>query len=746
MNRTARLGASLVLCSLAAMPALAITRSWSGQAGNSWSTAANWNPAGVPAPSDTLVFPAFSAPRTINVDVPAGTSVGPMTFNESYTMTGNSLTLTGDVTINKSVSWNANVKFGAPLTLYTNSGALTFNGAVDASASMVMVYNVHFDGTLTGSGNIATASPYVPLWIAASGNFNGAIVNGGAGGTINPYFGNLPDAAVRVDSLVWIGTGATVGDLTVSTLRSNWLFLVLHTKSLRFGGGDFNVYYDNGQKSLVQVNGAVTLTGGRLVLNTMGHPLEVGQSLTIIDNDGSDPVIGTFDNLPEGGAFYLQSAGGTHKVSYHGGDGNDVVITRMQDKFTLTKVTQSSSESNAHNPVTFTATVTALYDPSSIPTGQVAFYFDNNEQIPYSATLQNGVASYTIFTLPPGTHAVSARYLGNVGFSYSFSPPANLSHAVFALSVATISSLYSSALYGHSIPFIVNVGSQVPGDGQPTGFVAVLTDGSAVGGGTLKSGAAAFGSNTPTHVGTHSFTAVYIGDSRFRGTTSAPISITIDKMTTKLDPQPQNPMPVGASSKMKVVIAPTSGNGEINSGNLTVKEGTNTLAAVEATSGSVDVTLPPLALGQHTLQVAYGGTADFEPSSASVTLTVANAPKIFIHGTETNEGNSGLTPVSIAVTLSEASTATVRVSFHTVGGSATEGVDYEKASGVIEFAPGEQTKSIELHVFRRHDRRGNRTFSIILSDPVNAWIETPSAIIVIIYADAPPGRKRSVRH
>jgi hypothetical protein len=50
-----------------------------------------------------------------------------------------------------------------------------------------------------------------------------------------------------------------------------------------------------------------------------------GQSYTIIDNDGSDAVQGTFKDLAEGATFEVD--GYVLQISYTGGDGNDVVLT-----------------------------------------------------------------------------------------------------------------------------------------------------------------------------------------------------------------------------------------------------------------------------------------------------------------------------------------------------------------------------------------------------------------------------------
>ena len=73
------------------------------------------------------------------------------------------------------------------------------------------------------------------------------------------------------------------------------------------------------------VRGALNLAGASLLI-TNGFTPAAGDVLTIIDNDGADAVIGTFAGLPEGSTF--TNNGIVFRVSYAGGDGNDVTLTR----------------------------------------------------------------------------------------------------------------------------------------------------------------------------------------------------------------------------------------------------------------------------------------------------------------------------------------------------------------------------------------------------------------------------------
>src|SRR5262249_57210098 len=75
----------------------------------------------------------------------------------------------------------------------------------------------------------------------------------------------------------------------------------------------------------LKVNGTVTL-GGQLNVSLINGFLPVaGNTFTIIQNDSTDPVVGTFAGLPEGATFVV--GGIRFGITYHGGTGNDVVLS-----------------------------------------------------------------------------------------------------------------------------------------------------------------------------------------------------------------------------------------------------------------------------------------------------------------------------------------------------------------------------------------------------------------------------------
>jgi hypothetical protein len=70
--------------------------------------------------------------------------------------------------------------------------------------------------------------------------------------------------------------------------------------------------------------GPANLTGADLDVS-VNYVTAEGDSFEVLRKDGSEPVTGTFNGLPEGG---LRDVGSRQFViSYQGGDGNDVVLT-----------------------------------------------------------------------------------------------------------------------------------------------------------------------------------------------------------------------------------------------------------------------------------------------------------------------------------------------------------------------------------------------------------------------------------
>jgi fibronectin-binding autotransporter adhesin len=93
------------------------------------------------------------------------------------------------------------------------------------------------------------------------------------------------------------------------------------TYAIEINGATVCTQYDR-----TNVTGTVSLGGATLsITKDSGYSPIAGASFTIIQNDGSDAVSGTFAGLAEGATF--ENNGVSYRISYAGGDGNDVVLT-----------------------------------------------------------------------------------------------------------------------------------------------------------------------------------------------------------------------------------------------------------------------------------------------------------------------------------------------------------------------------------------------------------------------------------
>ncbi|CAN7528088.1 cadherin-like domain-containing protein [Bradyrhizobium sp. LjRoot220] len=146
--------------------------------------------------------------------------------------------------------------------------------------------------------------------------------------------GSIARSAVTVQNG---GTLSGIGTTGAVTVQSGGVFDPgagdIHTGSLSFSSGASLAIQLGGNQAgvfdQVVVNGAVALGGATLDLSLFsGFTPTVGNSFRIIDNDGTaDAVSGTFAGRAEGSSFFAGAV--RYAITYHGGDGNDVVLTTL---------------------------------------------------------------------------------------------------------------------------------------------------------------------------------------------------------------------------------------------------------------------------------------------------------------------------------------------------------------------------------------------------------------------------------
>jgi hypothetical protein len=132
-------------------------------------------------------------------------------------------------------------------------------------------------------------------------------------------------------------------------------------------------------------------------------------------------------------------------------------------------------------------------------------------------------------------------------------------------------------------------------------------------------------------------------------------------------------------------------------------------------------------------------------------------PHLTIHDTTVAESDSGETTAHVTVTLSKASTSTVKLYFEVNAMSAlemlqhrasAEGEDADFApifagsSTYITFAPGQTQRTIQVTIFGDTDVENNEVFQVrAVGEPLNARLADGTAVVTIVNDDIPtPGR------
>lgn len=418
-------------------------------------------------------------------------------------------------------SWAGNITLaGTSLSagIGVDQGTLAVSGKIDGGSTTLRKEGA---GTLlvTGSNNSQAAtvvnggvlvqigSDNVPVTVQNSSTLMGSgktgaiTVNGGQAGFL------VPGIAINTTSILSTGSLDIRSSAAVMAIDLNG-----QGTSSPVAGSDYDQF---------KVQGSVSLSGGPVLnLSLNFNPNAVGTKYTIIDNDGADAVIGTFSGLAEGAL--VTSNNFSYRISYVGGDGNDVTLTAVGVVSTTTISSSDADNASLYGQlITFTASVNGLGGPISSGTVQ---FFDNGVAIGASVAVAGGTASVNVTNLGVvnSPHVITAAYAG-VGVIASSNSTNSIIHNV---SRASTSVLVSNpvAVYGTDLPmtFTALVTPQFPG-GSPNGQVLFEIDGvlQPLQNINTSSTNAATGARTATFTtsfstaGTHLIRAEYLGDSNY---------------------------------------------------------------------------------------------------------------------------------------------------------------------------------------------------------------------------------------
>lgn len=245
-----------------------------------------------------------------------------ITYNQSgtivipYPMT----TFSGAITLGSNISVSAgarNGKFTGAISgnftvslLETSTGTFELASSSNGSATPNKVLSPP-----TKTTNYTDNSPSTDITV----NTNETAVVTGTYGAVSVNYGGILKGTGTVGIANIYGTiapGLSPGCLSTADLN----LTDTATYQFELAGKTACTEYDQ-----IKVTGAVSADGTLSITLLNNFKPLVGQKYVIISNDGSDPVTGTFNGLAEGGTITVGST--SFKISYVGGDGNDVELT-----------------------------------------------------------------------------------------------------------------------------------------------------------------------------------------------------------------------------------------------------------------------------------------------------------------------------------------------------------------------------------------------------------------------------------
>jgi hypothetical protein len=264
-----------------------------------------------------------------------------------------------------------------------------------------------------------------PFTVAGQFILDGATLRGQAGSSVTAQGGmtlsgsnTLDDVTLSIPpgaSATWTG-GLQLLDGAV--LENDGT--ITHTTGDPITSGDGTGFLDEGiggpspgtQYGQIIAADAVSLGGDLHVNLASGFTPPMGATFTVVTNQGTGPVNGTFAGLPEGAT--LSVAGYQFQVSYVGGaDHQDVTLTVTEVPTTTTAVTSSANPSALGQAVTLTATVSAVTPGLPTPAGSVDFVdTTTNTDLGSVALSSSGAASVSVSNLAVGPHVIVATYAG----------------------------------------------------------------------------------------------------------------------------------------------------------------------------------------------------------------------------------------------------------------------------------------------------------------------------------------------
>jgi len=378
----------------------------------------------------------------------------------------------------------------------------------------------------------------------------------------------------------------------------------------------------NGSVNVLLGNGDGTFQSA--LSTSTPFPLDFPAPLALADFNGDghlDVASGSGDVLLLGngdGTFQPPLTLGAFGAGIAAGDVNldvksDLAVTNGSNATILVNI--STTVGSSENPagvgqsVTFTATVAGKF-------GGTVTFTSGSTTLCSNVTLSGGQATCAYAGLPVGSNTVTATYKGDHKL---ISSNGKIVETIVsqATTATTLVSSVNPSESGKPVTFTARVSSS---SGTPTGDVQFLNGKTVLATVKLKSGSAKY-TTSKLPPGTNVIAAVYEGNSKYYGSTSAPVDqVVLASTTTTLTSAP-NPSTYGEAVTFTAVVTSSIGpppNGET----VSFMKGKTVLGTGKLSSGSATFTISTLRVGTTSVTAVYDGDSNFEGSKSNTVKQV----------------------------------------------------------------------------------------------------------------------------
>ncbi len=358
-----------------------------------WSLSANWSNNVVPGQNYDVIFPVAPATFTAFNDLPA-LQLGRLVFlGSNYHVGGASLPIRGGILMSN-VSGANYLDSGVTLLadqLFTNVFGSILGPFLVITNLVPGTNDLRIEGPSNtqivsigpGSGSITKAGGG-DLVIMGTNNSTGAL--NALGGRFVSFNGDCSSSSgIVVSNGVLLAYPSVLPSLTALTTNSAFqlggiLGIRNMTGKLEMRAG-IMLFVIGGPPSgttwtRLRVTGGVKLTSDTRLQINGGYGPAVGEAFLLVDNLGAEPVMGEFQGLPEGAVFTPN--GSPCRISYRGGDGNDITITGVRETHVWTGTGPaklwsvaanwlSNAPPNTGDGMLFPTFVTALTPTNDLP-------------------------------------------------------------------------------------------------------------------------------------------------------------------------------------------------------------------------------------------------------------------------------------------------------------------------------------------------------------------------------------------